>query len=44
MKNRDVRRDHSHDVNIIIIKDSIIWSLKVTMAGSSLSFIFSLLN
>ena len=27
-------------MNIIIIKDSIIWSLKVTMAGSSLSFIF----
>lgn len=46
MKNRDVHREHqAWHLNMIIIKDSIIWILKVTVAGSSLSFIFfSLLN
>lgn len=41
MKNRDVHREHqAWHFNMIIIKDSIIWILKVTVAGSSLSFIF----
>lgn len=41
MKNRDVHREHqAWHLNMIIIKDSIIWILKVTVAGSSLSFIF----
>lgn len=43
MKNRDVHREHqAWHLNMIIIKDSIIWILKVTVAGSSLSFIFFL--